>query len=106
LGPTLREMRVFAYQINVFEKLQIKFSGLEDLKDYGSVALDILGDSAFAPGESDKEKKTWLIAKFEEYLKTCTAEDFEARWNHRMELLWKIKFDSLLRAKPLDNLER
>ena len=102
LGPSVREMRVFSFQINLCERLGINKEQIESLKRSipGAISSGLFSDHNFIPGNNHFEKKRWVEDTFNECLKIYSFEEFEARWETRMKKLWNIFNEAQAKKNP------
>jgi hypothetical protein len=95
-NASLRELRVFAFQINVAESLKVNESYPKTLKKILTEIVINLAGGRLAPGESYSEKLEYYAEKLAEYLEIYTVERFNQIWEKRMQILWAIKNEAEL----------
>lgn len=104
---TMRELRVGAIQMNIFEWLGEKgfveykrnlfgdyechhktnmYSLEESIENFVD-SMKYMPDWYLIPGKGDEKRKVWLTAKLKKFMKVYTIEWFLRRWEQRCEIV-------------------
>ena len=86
MASTLREMRVWAYQINLLKHFNI-FTDIQDLTS----AADFINSFMFVPGKNKEERHNWIETEVEKMSREVrySFDAFSMEWERRCKILDK-----------------